>query len=221
MSGYDPRERKSLAASKARKFARPDDPLTTIPDLDEAAAAAAGDVPPAASAPAASAPAASAPAVSAPARTAPEAEGRMADITAKPIVRREAVAEGFLRLSPQTLQALAAGTAPKGDPFPAARLAGIMAAKDTPRLIPLCHPIPLTSVEVDLVREERGVRARATVIAEWKTGVEMEALAAVNAALLTVWDMTKALEKDATGNYPDTAIEAIRVLRKTKAAPSS
>lgn len=150
---------------------------------------------------------------------APEAEGRMADVTDKPLVRREAIAEGFLRLKPATLAALASGTAPKGDPFPVARVAGILAAKATPQLVPLCHPIPLTSVEVDLAREERGVRAKARVVAHWGTGVEMEALAAVSAALLTVWDMTKALEKDATGNYPDTAIEAIRVLSKTKGAP--
>jgi cyclic pyranopterin phosphate synthase len=146
----------------------------------------------------------------------PEAEGRMADVTSKPIVRRQAVAEGFLRLKPTTLAAIAEGTLPKGDPFGPARIAGILAAKDTPRTIPLCHPIPLTSVDVELMREERGVRCRATVLAEWKTGVEMEALCAVSAALFTVWDMAKALEKDDTGNYPDTAIEAIRVLRKTK-----
>jgi cyclic pyranopterin phosphate synthase len=147
---------------------------------------------------------------------APEAKGRMADVTAKPIVRREAVAEGFLRLKPETLDAIAQGRAPKGEPFGPARIAGIMAAKNTPQIVPLCHPIPLTSIEVELTREERGVRCRATIVAEWKTGVEMEALAAVSAALLTVWDMTKALEKDASGNYPDTAIEAVRVLRKTK-----
>ena len=153
-------------------------------------------------------------------RGAPEAEGKMADITAKPIVRREAVAEGFLRLRPETLRAMDARALPKGDAFAPARIAGIMAAKSTPQIVPLCHPIPLTSVEVELVREERGVRCRATVVAEWKTGVEMEALAAVAGALLTVWDMTKALEKDATGNYPDTAIEAVRVLRKTKGDPA-
>lgn len=140
----------------------------------------------------------------------------MADITAKPVVHREAVAEGFLRLKPGTLAAMDAGTLPKGDAFAPARIAGILAAKSTPQIVPLCHPIPLTAVDVVLTREERGVRCRATVSAEWKTGVEMEALVAVSAALLTVWDMTKALEKDATGNYPDTAIEALRVLRKTK-----
>lgn len=147
---------------------------------------------------------------------APEAEGRMADVTGKPIVRRTAVAEGFLRLRASTLTAIAEGRLPKGDAFAPARVAGIMAAKNTPQLIPLCHPIPLTSVDVELFREERGVRCRATVVAEWKTGVEMEALAAVAGAMLTVWDMAKALEKDETGNYPDAAIEAIRVLSKTK-----
>lgn len=150
-------------------------------------------------------------------KASPESEGRMADITGKPVVHREAVAEGFLRLKPETLAAIGTGALPKGDPFGPARIAGIMAAKNTPQLVPLCHPIPLTSVDVVLTREERGVRCRATVVAEWKTGVEMEALAAVSGALLTVWDVAKALEKDATGNYPDTAIEAIRVLRKTKA----
>lgn len=190
MPEEDPFRGRSLAASKARRFTAPTTPPAPTPTA----------APPRASS--------------------PEAEGRMADITAKPVVAREAEAEGFLRLQPRTLQAMREGRAPKGDPFPAARLAGIMAAKRTPDLIPLCHPIPLTSVEVDLILEERGVRARARVKAEWRTGVEMEALAAVSAALLTVWDMTKALEKDDTGNYPDTAIEAIRVLRKTKGAPA-
>ncbi|HVM44313.1 MAG TPA: cyclic pyranopterin monophosphate synthase MoaC [Candidatus Thermoplasmatota archaeon] len=182
---------RSLAAAKARRFAG------------------------VASPPRADAPPAPAP----PAPASPEAEGRMADVTAKPVVRREAVAEGFLRLKDATLRAMDAGALPKGDAFAPARIAGIMAAKNTPQLVPLCHPIPLTSVEVSLVREERGVRCRASVVAEWKTGVEMEALAAVTAALLTVWDMAKALEKDATGNYPDTAIEAVRVLSKTKGSP--
>lgn len=150
----------------------------------------------------------------------PESQGRMADVTAKPVVPREAAAEGFLRLRPETLAALRAGTGPKGDPFPVAKLAGILAAKKTPDLIPLCHPLPLTAIEVDAALEEEGVRVRATVRAEAKTGVEMEALAAVTAALLTVWDMTKALEKDETGNYPDTRIEGVRVVRKRKGAPA-
>src|SRR5687767_10757994 len=126
----------------------------------------------------------------------PEAEGRMVDISAKAAVAREAVAEGFLRLKRETLAALEAGRGPKGDPFPAAQVAGILAAKKTPELVPFCHPIPLTSIDVTLSREADGVRCRATVRAQAQTGVEMEALAAVTGALLTVWDMTKALEKD-------------------------
>lgn len=149
----------------------------------------------------------------------PEASGRMADVGGKPVVAREATAEGFVRLQAATLKALREGAAPKGDPFPVARVAAILAAKRTPDLVPLCHPIPLTSVDVDLSLEGSGVRCRATVKAEWKTGVEMEALAAVTAALLTVWDMTKALEKDETGNYPHTVLEGVRVVSKAKGAP--
>ena len=148
----------------------------------------------------------------------PEAEGRMVDVGGKPVVPREAAAEGFLRLQAATLAALAEGRGPKGDPFPAAQVAGILAAKATPQLVPFCHPLPLTSIDVALAREGDGVRCRATVRTSAQTGVEMEALAAVMGALLTVWDMTKALEKDATGNYPGTAIEGVRVTSKTKGA---
>jgi len=148
----------------------------------------------------------------------PEAEGRMVDVGAKPVVPREATAEGFLRLQPATLAALAEGRGPKGDPFPAAQVAGILAAKATPHLVPFCHPLPLTAIDVSLAREDAGVRCRATVRTNAQTGVEMEALAAVMGALLTVWDMTKALEKDGTGNYPGTAIEGVRVVSKTKGA---
>ena len=148
----------------------------------------------------------------------PEAEGRMVDVSQKPVVPREASAEGFLRLKRETLAALAEGRGPKGDPFPAAQVAGILAAKATPQLVPFCHPLPLAGIEVTLTREADGVRCRATVRTSAQTGVEMEALAAVTGALLTVWDMTKALEKDATGNYPGTAIENVRVTSKTKGA---
>jgi cyclic pyranopterin phosphate synthase len=121
-----------------------------------------------------------------------------------------------LRLQAATLTAIAEGRAPKGDPFGPARIAGILAAKMTPQLIPFCHPIPLAAIGVELSREADGVRVRATVRTNAQTGVEMEALAAVAGALLTVWDMTKALEKDATGNYPATAIESVRVVSKKK-----
>lgn len=161
----------------------------------------------------------SAPASSPPPSAAPPAGGespRVVDVGAKPVVAREAVAEGFLRLQAPTLDALAHGRGPKGDPFPAAQVAGVLAAKATPQLIPFCHPIPLTGIDVRLERLPDRVRAVATVRTHAQTGVEMEALAAVTAALLTVWDMTKALEKDDTGNYPDTRIEGVRVISKTK-----
>ncbi len=150
--------------------------------------------------------------------TSKAARPHMVDIGDKPIVHREATAEGFLKLQPATLDALRLGTGPKGDPFPAAQVAGILAAKDTPRIIPLCHPLPLTGIEVDLFREAGGVRCRATVRTDGKTGVEMEALAAVSVALLTVWDMTKGLEKDENGQYPATSIDGIRVVSKVKEA---
>jgi cyclic pyranopterin phosphate synthase len=104
----------------------------------------------------------------------------------------------------------------KGDVFTTARLAAILAVKDTPRLIPLCHPIPITGLEVNFEIDGRRVRAVVTVTSVGKTGVEMEALTGVAAALLNVWDMVKYLEKDVTGNYPETEIENIMVLEKNK-----
>ena len=104
----------------------------------------------------------------------------------------------------------------KGDVLTTARLAAIMAAKDTPRMIPLCHPIPLTGLEVNFELGAGDVRATVTVTSVGKTGVEMEALAGVAAALLNVWDMVKYLEKDETGNYPETEIGGIVVLEKWK-----
>jgi cyclic pyranopterin phosphate synthase len=104
----------------------------------------------------------------------------------------------------------------KGDVITTARLAAIMAVKDTPRLIPLCHPIPITGLEVNFDIEPGAVRATVIVTSVGKTGVEMEALAGVSAALLNVWDMVKYLEKDETGNYPCTEIEEILVVKKYK-----
>ena len=97
-----------------------------------------------------------------------------------------------------------------------ARLAAILAAKETPRLIPMCHPIPLTGLEVSFRLQPGRVEASVTVTSVGRTGVEMEALVAVSAALLNVWDMVKYLEKDESGNYPDTVIEEIIVTKKEK-----
>ena len=141
----------------------------------------------------------------------------MVDITAKPEIHRQATAKGQIKLKPETIHRIKQGKIEKGDPFTIAKVAGILAAKNTSQLIPLCHPLPLTNVDVELrILNTSTVEAEATVKTKAQTGVEMEALTAVSTALLTVWDMTKQYEKDAKGQYPDTAIENIRVVRKIK-----
>ena len=140
----------------------------------------------------------------------------MVDITKKPAVFRKATATGAIRLQEVTTKAIKSGQVKKGDVFTTARLAAILAVKDTPRLIPFCHQIPITGLKVNFEIEERRVKATVTVTSEGKTGVEMEALAGVAAALLNVWDMVKYLEKDETGNYPETEMETIRVMEKRK-----
>jgi cyclic pyranopterin phosphate synthase len=141
---------------------------------------------------------------------------RMIDVSEKPIVQRMARATGSLRLQPATLRAILAGQVEKGPVLDVARIAGVQAAKSTPDLLPLTHPIPLSGVEVEITAGRSSVTATATVQAEWKTGVEMESLVAVTVALLTVWDLVKPLEKDARGQYPHARIEGIRVVRKVK-----
>lgn len=140
----------------------------------------------------------------------------MIDISEKKPVLRMAIAEGSIRLKQNTLQRIRDDTIKKGNVSECARVAGIMAAKKTSENLPFCHPIPLENVEVSISLEKDSVHVRSEVKAHYKTGVEMEALSAVSTALLTVWDMTKYLEKDDTGNYPSTAIESIRVLNKVK-----
>jgi cyclic pyranopterin phosphate synthase len=121
---------------------------------------------------------------------------RMVDVSAKGDTLRKAVASAFIRMQPETLAVIQSGGIAKGDVFATARIAGIMAAKRTPALIPLCHPIPLTFVGVELVPEPPdGVRIIATVEAMTKTGVEMEALTAASVAALTVYDMCKAVDR--------------------------
>ncbi len=142
---------------------------------------------------------------------------RMVDVTHKRLVYREAEAYGRIRLRPETIKLIREGRIEKGDPLTVAALAGILAAKSTPQLIPLCHPIPLTNVDVDCrVEDEEHVSCRALVKTIAQTGVEMEALTAVTIALLTVWDMVKKYEKDEKGQYPTTVIEEVRVVAKTK-----
>ena len=138
-----------------------------------------------------------------------QGQAHMVDVSAKPETTREAVAEGLVMMSPETL-ALAQGGAAKGDVMGVARLAGIMGAKRTSDLIPLCHPLPIAKVSVDLAADPAlpGIRVTATVRTTGRTGVEMEALTAVSTACLTVYDMLKAAQKDMR-------IEGIRLLVKT------
>ena len=119
----------------------------------------------------------------------------MVDVGEKPATRREAVARGSIRMSREALTLVRSGRVKKGDPLQAARLAGIMAAKQTSALIPLCHPLPLSSVDVDLTPTARGYDIEARVRTTAQTGVEMEALTAVAVAALTVYDMVKAVDK--------------------------
>lgn len=126
-----------------------------------------------------------------------EGQAHMVDVSDKPVTARVAVAEGLVRMTPETLAAITGGAAKKGDVLGVARLAGIMAAKRTSDLIPLCHPLPITKVALDLepVEDLPGIRIVATVKTGGQTGVEMEALTAVSTAALTVYDMVKAVDK--------------------------
>lgn len=126
-----------------------------------------------------------------------DGNARMVDVGEKPITKRQAMAEGWIQLSDPSFAAVMGSNQPKGDALMTAQLAGIQAAKRTPDLIPLCHPIPLTSVTVDLKadQETQRVYCIAVVCTEWKTGVEMEALTATTTALLTIYDMLKAVDR--------------------------
>ena len=133
---------------------------------------------------------------------------RMVDVGGKPETPRSATATGCIRMSAETLAAVREGSGPKGDVLAAARIAGIMAAKKTSELIPLCHPLSLDAVSVDFTFEPDGVRATAIASLSGRTGVEMEAMTATSIALLTIYDMAKALDKGMV-------IEEVRLLEKT------
>jgi len=141
---------------------------------------------------------------------------KMVDISKKEDVIRIAVAEGYIKLKEETVKAVKDGKVPKGDVLTVASIAAMLAVKKTPELIPMCHPIPITSVDVDFEINDEGIKVRCIVKSVGKTGVEMEALTGVSVALLTIWDMVKALEKDESGNYPHTRIDRIRVIEKVK-----
>jgi cyclic pyranopterin phosphate synthase len=141
----------------------------------------------------------------------------MVDVSGKAEILREATATGTIKLKPETVNLIKEEKTAKGNPLYTAKIAGILAAKKTSSLIPLCHPLPLTSVEVEAkILDKTTVEVTATVKTKAQTGVEMEALAATSAGLLTIWDMVKQYEKDANGQYPTTMIENIHVVRKLK-----
>ncbi len=141
---------------------------------------------------------------------------RQRDVGAKPVVERTATAVGDLTLAPATRRAIRTRRVEKGDPLGTGELAGLLAMKRTPELIPHCHVVPLTSSSVTARVTARGVRVTAEASTFGRTGVEMEALVGATVALLTVWDMVKYLEKDGRGLYPTTALGPVRVTGKRK-----
>lgn len=142
---------------------------------------------------------------------------KMVDITEKDIVVRTAAARGRIRLKPETVNRIKMGLVEKGNVLEIAKIAAIIAAKKTSEIIPLCHPIPITNIEVNtIILDDENIEVETIVKAEAKTGVEMEAITATAIALVTIWDVVKMYEKDERGEYPKTKIEEIRVEWKVK-----
>jgi len=140
-------------------------------------------------------------------------EASMVDVSAKPVAAREAVATGRIKLEPATLALIRENQIKKGDVLAVARIAGIQAAKQTQHLIPLCHQLPLSKIGVDFLIHDDGISATATVKTTAQTGVEMEALTAVSVALLTIYDMCKAVDKAMR-------LDSIHLVYKTKQPPA-
>ncbi|MGC9444062.1 MAG: cyclic pyranopterin monophosphate synthase MoaC [Candidatus Methanospirareceae archaeon] len=140
----------------------------------------------------------------------------MVDISAKGNVERTAIASGTIHLDPGTIEKMQSGTTRKGNVLGCAEIAAILAVKKTPEVIPLCHQINIEQVAVDFIVGTDRITASVSVKSVGKTGVEMDALHGLSIALLTIWDMVKAEEKDETGNYPTTRIDDIRVEKKEK-----
>lgn len=138
------------------------------------------------------------------------------DISEKPFQRRVAIAVGHISLRRSTIALIKTGGVEKGDPLKVAELAAIQAVKRTPEAITFCHPIPIEHVEAEATLDDTGVKVTVKVKSTAKTGVEMEALYGVSVALLNMWDMVKKYEKDEMGQYPETAIDYIRVVKKEK-----
>ena len=144
-----------------------------------------------------------------------EIEG-VVDISHKEITKRSAVASGLLKLSKQAIAAINSGSVKKGNVIEASTIAAIQAVKETPRIIPHCHPIPLEGCKVDWKVSDDSLRCTVSVTAHYKTGIEMEAITGVCAGLLCVLDMVKSFEKDNNGQYPNSEICDVKILEKYK-----
>jgi cyclic pyranopterin phosphate synthase len=140
----------------------------------------------------------------------------MIDIGEKENIPRKAIAYGKIILNKETIQNIKDGRIEKGDPLSVAKVACIQAVKKTPELIPLCHNLPINSVEIKFSINESYIAVTCMVTANYKTGVEMEALTGVSVALLNIWDMVKYLEKDERGQYRHTSINGIKIIEKRK-----
>ena len=140
----------------------------------------------------------------------------MVEVGAKPDQKRRAIASGKICLDKHTIELIQNEEIKKGNVLTTAQIAGIQAVKNTSSMIPLCHPLALTGIELDFKVDETEITATCSVNTLGKTGVEMEAITGVSVALLTIWDMVKAVEKDEDGQYPDTRISDIQVIKKEK-----
>jgi len=141
---------------------------------------------------------------------------KMIDITHKNVSFREAIAEGVIYLSGETIKRIKKGNIEKGDPIVIAKLAAIQAVKKTSDLLPLCHPIKVTGVDVEHIILDNGIKLRISVRTTEKTGVEMEALTGLLIGLATIWDVVKKYEKDKLGQYPRTSISEVKIIKKVK-----
>lgn len=140
----------------------------------------------------------------------------MVEVGEKPSVKRSATAIGQIILSQKTINLIQNQEIKKGNVLTTAQIAAINAVKNTSQMIPLCHPLSITGIEVDFEMDEESIQTKVSVKCSGKTGVEMEALTGASVALLTIWDMVKSVEKDENGQYPNTRIEEIKVIEKQK-----
>lgn len=140
----------------------------------------------------------------------------MVEVGDKPVIKRIALAQGKIKLQEETIELIEKGELEKGNVLTTAQIAAIQAVKNTPQMIPLCHPIPIGGVEVEFEVNTGSIEVTVQVSSTGKTGVEMEAITGASVGLLTIWDMVKSVEKDENGQYPSTAITDIEVIRKEK-----